>query len=68
MMHQRGLFDRVRPGRPSAFRLPVGIDELQIEVDGPPQARVQYIVEGNRVRAVLTWLGRKPFNPHEVRE
>lgn len=55
-------YDRLRQGHPARFTH--GETEIEIETDGPPQARVQWIVEGNRVRVVLTWLGRKPFNPH----
>lgn len=68
MADRAGTHRNIPHGREVRFDLPAAIARLRVE-NHACQLRVQFIPDGDDVRIVISYPGRRPpFNPHEQHE
>jgi hypothetical protein len=47
------------------YDVPAGVQRVRV-LNEAAQVRVEVQYQGDELVVVMTWPGRKPFNPHEV--
>jgi len=57
----------LRKNREQVYDLPSGVQRVRV-LNEAAQVRVEVQHQGDELVVVLTWPGRKPFNPHEAQE